>query len=420
MQALGIAMLDPSVLDSRFVEPREMTDPRAAAFLAAMYALRQRGEPVETVAVIAELAREGRAVDHEYALGMTSALPTSPSTVAPRLRELAVARQLRAQAERAREACERGDVSHALTLLRGAAETRDPRAGDGDHATLPQLVELGATQLVQAAERNLTRPPIVKTGLAELDDHIGGLEYGDLTIIGGDTSVGKTSTAFMMACAMSANGHRPGIVSVEDPRPRWARRAIAVVTGVPIAAQRSGRLSPWQWEQLTSGVERIKGTQVHFRFCVGSGLDAVIDAERALIRDHDCDVVFLDYIQAVDGVPGAWSRRDEMRIILSRAKAEANREQPVTLIALSQMRKRENETEKPVRADLYEANDIAQKADTILLLWKDGRGLVNYTLDKAKDDATGLEAVIERDTRTGMLRTTGDGEPYERGEEHGR
>lgn len=412
LQALAVAMLDETVLDGRFVEPRELTDVRAIACLTAMHELRASGQPIDTLTLRAQLDRTSKSVPVEYLLGITSVIPTNPPSVAPRLRELAAARALHASAERAKEACERGDVDEALRLLRAAGEMRHPNANDSEHATLHELIETGAELLHAAAERRTERPALVMTGIRELDEAINGLEYGDLTVIGGDTSVGKSSTALLMALAQSKLGHRPGILSVEDPRPRWARRVIAAVTGVPVEAQRKAALSSWQWEALHAGVERVKGTNVHFKFCVGQNLDAVIAAERTLIRDFGCDVIFLDYIQAIDGVHGAWSRRDEMRIILSKTKAEVNREHPATLVALSQMRKRENEREMPQRADLYEANDIAQKADSIVLLWKDSARLLNGVLDKAKDAETGLQFVIERDSKTGMLTTSTDGAPY--------
>lgn len=410
--AVSLVIMEPQRLDSRYVEPRECTDPRAAAALEAAYALRSRAEPVDTVSIGAELSRRGVSIDPEWLVNVTALYPLNRESVAPRLRELAVARQMRAEAVRLVADCERSDISAALARARAIAEQRDPNAPSEDFATLPAILEGGFAQLTRQVERNITKPPLVTTGMHELDAIIGGLEWGDLTVIGGDTSVGKSSTAFMMALAQSARGHRPGIISVEDPRKRWERRVIANVAGIPIATQRTAKLARWQWDHLTATIDRVKGTQVHFAFAVGQNLDAVIEAERTLLREFGCDVIYLDYLQAVDGVQGAWSRRDEMRIILSRAKAEVNRDHEATLVALSQMRKREDEHTKPQRADLYEANDIAQKADSIVLLWKDQHGLVNATLDKAKDDATGAEWIIERDAKTGMLRPTGDGEPY--------
>lgn len=410
-EAVALALMDPSILDGSFVEPRHCTDARAAAVLDAAYALRSRGEAVESASLLAECDRRGHAVEVAWLLSATSTLPTNRATVAPRLRELAVARQVRAEAMRVVDACQRGDVSGALAILRKASETPDPRAGTDTHDTLPVMVRRYAETLAAKAQ-DQSRPALVTTGLHELDRIIAGIEYGDLTVIGGDTSVGKSSTVLLMAIEQAKRGHRPGIISVEDPRARWERRAMAVTTGVPIAIQKTRRLNDTHWDSVHRGLAAIESIGVHFEFCVGSSLDTVIAAERRLINDHGCDVVYVDYIQAIDGVHGAYSRRDEMRLILSRTKAEANRTTPASLVALSQFRKRENPQEQPSREHLYEANDIAQKAETIVLLWKDGHGVLNAVLDKAKDDQTGESWVIERDPRTGMLRPTGDGRPF--------
>lgn len=410
--ALALVMLDPSVLDSRFVEPRELTDPRASVVMAAMYALRSRGEPIETASVLAELQRTGSTIAPDYLLDVTAVVPINRATVAPRLRQLAAARRMRAEAVRLVADLERVDITSALSRARDIAEQRDPNASDADHATMRAIVEGGGMQIRDAIAKRGTRPTMIRTGIQKVDETIVGLEYGDLTVIGGDTSVGKSSTALLMAIEMAKAGHHPGIVSVEDPRPRWERRVIAAVTGVPILAQKTGQLSSRQFQDLDSGAARVVGLDVHFMFCVGAHIDEVISAERTLMREHGCDVVILDYMQAVE-VTGAYSRRDEMRIILSRWKGEANRaKDPASCIVLSQYRKRDNECEQPTRAALYEANDIAQKADTILLLWKDGHGVLNGVLDKAKDDKTGLTFIIERDRDTGMLVTHQDGSAY--------
>jgi replicative DNA helicase len=64
---------------------------------------------------------------------------------------------------------------------------------------------------------------------------------------------------------------------------------------------------------------------------------------------------------------------------------------------LSQFKRRANVHERPKRSDLYESGYLEQKADGIVLLWKDEAGLVQGVLDKAKDDATDVTFAFTRE-----------------------
>jgi replicative DNA helicase len=401
---LGACMIDGEALGRCPVWPRHMWNRAHRTILETLLARHQANEPTDVVAVAMDLKSRGLldGVGGEHALrGMTIDVELYPAPLAQRLRELATARELRDHARRILALVET-DLPEAMREARDAAELKHPTQNDGErYGTMPAAVMSAIQEIRDRATRSKSRPPFVATGIKALDRKIFGVEYGDLTVIGGDTSVGKSTTALYMACAMARAGHRPGIISCEDAAPRMGRRVLSMLSGVPAAVLRSGDLSEWQWKRISGAAVTVNDMTIELAYCIGEDVDRVTEAARVLINERGCDVVFLDYVQAVD-TPGQDERRG-MRTILTRFKRECNRAvPPASGVVLSQMRRRENIHEKPNRSMLYESGYLEQKADSIILLWKDEHGALMGVLDKGKDDATGIEFSFSRDAN-GML-----------------
>ena len=177
---------------------------------------------------------------------------------------------------------------------------------------------------------------------------------------------------------------------------------MAMLGGVPVRAIRTGDTTPWQSEALEVGFKRAEKNRIEMAYTVGEDLDTIIAAARDMVA-KGCQVIYLDYLQTII-VPRVESRREQMRVILSRFKRELNRPGVACAgIALSQFRKRENERVAPTRGDLYESNYIAQMAEAILLLWRDEETHLHMILDKAKDAQPGLELMLRRSSVSGML-----------------
>jgi replicative DNA helicase len=400
---LSACLLSPAAIDSHPALASDLWSPSHRLTFGAMVAIHCRGEAVTATSLRIELARRGeleRAGGDEALTSLVARVESDPKACVARIRELAALRRGRDHALRAAAAYASADVPEARRCLDMAAGegTRDESVGSAKDAVAAALMELR-----DRAKRD--RPPYVATGIRVLDATIIGVEYGDLWVLGGDTSVGKTSTALMMAFAMSRAGHRPGVVSMEDAKPRMGRRILSMLSGLPAAALRKGDLTPWQWEAADQAVTRVKGTNISIAYRIGETLTEAVDAVGALKREYGCDVIFLDYAQAVR-VPKV-DERIAMREVCAAFKRECNRGAPAAGFLLSQLRRRDDTTVMPTRRDLYESGYLEQKADGIVLLWRPADdGKVSGVLDKAKDDAVGVTFALDRDARSGLLRET--------------
>lgn len=416
---LAACVAVPSWVADAGVLPHQLTSPARSRILGAMLALVARGEPdaTSTLAVRTELARKGLAegCDDEL-LALTNEITVPADWMPRRLRELATARDARTQALRAVAAYDAGQLEQGAVELRGAIGALDPDVDDQRIVSVGALVEAAAERAKTREDRaSQGRPVALPTGLASLDALLGdapngeetiagGWEAGDLVVIGGDTNVGKSSIAMAMAWG-AARSDEPvpvGIVQVEDPRDRVGNRALSLASAIPQYRIRAGRMSPSQWTKVSEAVRAAKNVPMYFEFRIGGSIPAVCGAIRRLRREKGCKVIVLDYVQAVEAHEDP---RLAMRNILASAKREAQRgdADASVVIALSQFRKRENESEPPKRSDLYESAYIAQKAEHILLMHKTKTGAIEVTLDKTKDGKTGGSFRLVRDPDTGLL-----------------
>lgn len=406
---LAAVMHDAATIERHPVWAREMGIRAHAVVLEAMLAQHAVGRSTDHVSVAVRLGESGKLalVGGEQALrAIAATVELYPGPIARKLRSLSVARTVREKAMQAMALAET-DLAEALRMVRDAAESKHPDEDDEErHGTLRDAMIAALSEMRDRAAKatGRVRPAYVTTGVHALNHAIVGWEYGDLVVLGGDTSVGKSTVALHMACQMAKAGHRPAIISCEDPAARLGRRALSMLSGVPSVAMRRGDLNDWQRGRLHGAVVRAQGLEIELAYCIGEPLDVVLGATRVLLRERRCDVLILDYVQAVR-VPGM-DERLAMREVLSAFKRECNRSVPAACgLVLSQYKRRPDVTERPKRSDLYESGYLEQKADGIVLLWKDSAGFVQGVLDKAKDDATDVAFAFEREG--GVFREVG-------------
>lgn len=396
---LGACLMDAEYRESCGIHPHEMSSPAHRDILATMHAAKGT---VDSVSLRADLEKRGMGRHLEAFDAIFLTVPYVSPSFAPRLRELAKSRAMRDAALRAVAAFDAGRLED------GAGELTACLADAGE--SVSETTSLSATELIIRGIESVTersqlaeqgRPVALTTGLLSLDialgdspddeedPVLGGWEPGDYVVIGGDTNVGKSSVALAMMLGAARKGVRVGMVSVEDPVQRTAIRTLSAHSGVAQHTLRGGRLSHADWQRIYSSSKSIADLPMRFEFEVAAGLPTVASAVRRLVRQHKCQIVLVDYLQAIQ-MRGGGEARHDMRDIIAQTKRAASIgvDVPAVVVALSQFRKREHTEQRPTREDLYESAYIAQKAEHIVLLWKQG-GVLNAVLDKTKDGRTG-------------------------------
>lgn len=218
------------------------------------------------------------------------------------------------------------------------------------------------------------RPELVPLGIDEVDNALGGLFKGTLTVVGMASGVGKSRLALGSALRFGEvhgkPGERAGIISTEDPEDVVGSRLLAWASGVSSLRIRRKDFTDDDLARLDSGMARLeeldaKGSAPRFAYRIGSDLDGVLDAVDEL-ADEGCRVIWLDYLQKIRGVSD--DRRNEVGQVMVSFQRRCN-ERGAVPVMLSQFSRRSDKGE-PKLSDLKESGDIENEARLVLLGWE--------------------------------------------------
>ncbi|MCC6473377.1 MAG: replicative DNA helicase [Burkholderiales bacterium] len=214
----------------------------------------------------------------------------------------------------------------------------------------------------------------VPTGYVDLDRKTAGLQPGDLVIIAGRPSMGKTALALNIAEHVAIdNGLPVAVFSMEMSGAQLAMRMLGSIGRLDQHKLRTGRLSDDDWNRLTTAVGRLHEAPIHIDETPALNPLEVRARARRLHRHYGkLGLVVLDYLQLMSASGEGENRATELSEISRSMKALA-KELNVPLVALSQLnRALEQRTDRrPVMSDLRESGAIEQDADLILFIYRD-------------------------------------------------
>jgi replicative DNA helicase len=213
------------------------------------------------------------------------------------------------------------------------------------------------------------------TGFVDFDRRTGGLRGGDLVIVAGRPSMGKTTLAINMAENVALDPNVKGsvlIFSMEMPAEQLMTRMLSSWGGVPLQDIRSGRISDQDWSRISSATSQLQEARIFIDESPGLTPTELRARARRVKREHGLDIVVVDYLQLMQVTGTKENRATEISEISRGLKALA-KELDVPVIALSQLNRsvEQRENKRPVMSDLRESGAIEQDADMILFIYRD-------------------------------------------------
>ena len=212
------------------------------------------------------------------------------------------------------------------------------------------------------------------TGFADLDERTAGLQEGDLVIVAGRPSMGKTAFALNIAEHVAVeNGVPVAIFSMEMGAAQLAMRMLGSIARVDQHKMRTGRLNDEEWGRLSTAMGKLHDAPI---FIDETGaLNALELRTRARRIHRQCGklgLVMVDYLQLMSASSEGENRATEISEISRSLKALA-KELGAPVVALSQLnRALETRPDKrPMMSDLRESGAIEQDADVILFIYRD-------------------------------------------------
>lgn len=344
-----------------------------------------------------------------------------------------------------------GGLGYLARLTRDTPSASNARAYAGivrDHALLRQLVQAGGeiasaaldtrgrapSELVEEAERRVfeiaekgtrTRAGFqavkdilpttvdkidalhqnpgaftgVATGYTELDRMTTGFQPGDLVIIAGRPSMGKTTLAINIAENAAIDRKVPAaIFSMEMSAEQLTMRMISSLGRVSQGHLRTGALSAEDWPRITSATEVLSQAPLYIDETAGLTPTEIRARARRLKREKGLGLIVVDYLQLMNVAGTAENRATEIAEISRSLKALA-KELQLPVIALSQLNRsvEQRQDKKPVMSDLRESGALEQDADLILMIYREEvydpnttrKGIADIIITKQRNGPTG-------------------------------
>lgn len=210
----------------------------------------------------------------------------------------------------------------------------------------------------------------LRTGFASLDRITNGLQGGDLVVVAGRPSMGKTAFALNVAENVALNNGTALVFSLEMGKEALTERAIASIGGLSIGAIRSGRLNDDDYSRLSVALGKLSNAKLIIDDQGAPTIGQMRSRARRVKRRHGLDLIVVDYIQLMAGEGG---NRNEQVGSITRGLKLLARELNVPLIALSQLSRdvEKRPDKRPMMSDLRDSGSIEQDADLILMAYRD-------------------------------------------------
>ena len=248
------------------------------------------------------------------------------------------------------------------------------RGNQGFEAIQPLLTQVVERIDLLYSRDNPSDVTGVATGFADLDERTSGLQPGDLVIVAGRPSMGKTAFALNIAEHVALDGKQPvAIFSMEMAGTQLAMRLLGSVGRLDQHKLRTGKLDDNDWPRLTNALGRLNDAPVFIDESAALTALELRARARRLHRQHrGLGLIVVDYLQLMSSTSQGENRATEISEISRSLKALA-KELSVPVVALSQLNRslEQRPNKRPVMSDLRESGAIEQDADLILFIYRD-------------------------------------------------
>lgn len=214
----------------------------------------------------------------------------------------------------------------------------------------------------------------LSTGFKDLDKLTSGFHNGDLVVIAGRPSMGKTAFAINIAEHAAIKSSKPVVVfSMEMPGESLATRMISSLGRIDQHKLRTGKLDLEDWPRINSAVSMLTETPLLIDDTPALNPAELRARVRRVAKKHgQLGLIIIDYMQLMQ-IPGYKENRTAEISEISRSLKNLAKELKVPVLALSQLNRslELRNIKKPVMSDLRESGAIEQDADVILFIYRD-------------------------------------------------
>ncbi|MDN0073487.1 replicative DNA helicase [Crenobacter sp. SG2303] len=242
----------------------------------------------------------------------------------------------------------------------------------------------------------------VPTGFTDLDAKTSGMQPGDLIIVAGRPSMGKTAFSMNIAEHVAVEAGLPvAVFSMEMGGAQLVMRMLGSVGMLDQHVLRTGRLQDEDWSKLTTAIGKLSEAPMYIDETPALTALELRARARRLARQFGgkLGLIVIDYMQLMSGSGRSDNRASELGEI-SRGLKGLAKELQVPVIALSQLSRsvEQRPDKRPMMSDLRESGAIEQDADLIIFMYRDeyynrdnpdNKGLAEAIIGKHRNGPTG-------------------------------
>ncbi len=349
----------------------------------AVRALQGKNEPADVITVSEWLEQNGNLEEAGGLAYVGNLASNTPSTAnilnyARIVRERSILRSLISAANEISDTAytpegktPREVLDHAEKLVFDISE-HDGRRRQGFTA-IQELLTRSVDRIEELYESKETVTGM-PTGFTDLDDMTAGLQRGDLVVVAGRPSMGKTAFAMNVAEFVALEKELPvAVFSMEMPGEQLAMRLLSSIGRINSNKVRTGRLGDDDWPRLTSAAGLLDKAPIFVDDTAGLNPLDLSSRARRLSREHnDLGLVVVDYLQLMQSMENNENRATEISNI-TRALKMLAKELNVPVMVLSQLNRslEQRPNKRPIMSDLRESGAIEQDADVIFFVYRD-------------------------------------------------
>ena len=378
---LGALLLDNRTWDriADLLTEADFYQPEHSVLFHAIGSLVNANRVADVVTVFEHLERHKKTDEAGGLAYINSLAQYVPSTANARryaeiVREKAVLRRLVAASDEiATEAFSPGDKT-AAEVLDGAQQAIFALSEQGAPRDDWQSGEDGVVEALDGIQQRHDGDGVdfIPTGLQDLDDKLnGGMRAGQVLVIAGRPSMGKTALALSIGEHVGVEHGKPvGVLSMEMLKAEVQNRRVSMRSNIPFhKILRPERMSQEDWSKLTGAVEQMRHTPVYVSDQPALTINQVRGKARALKRRHGLGLLIIDYIGLMEGTDRRANRATQLGEVSRGIKALAKElDVPVLLLAQLNREVEKRPGMRPILADLRECGDIEQDADVIVFV----------------------------------------------------
>lgn len=361
---IGSIITTPESIDTVYglIEPEMFSTETGQECYRAMLALYDNGKEITIVGLSARL--ENSRIDREdYSNLLKNAVVGSQSSAYMQYYADELVREY--QSRKIKELFSRvsllpKDIQNSMSEIAGAIELLKWRE-EPNAKGIKQIVEENRGRYFTKREETG-----VRTGFYALDELLGCLEGGDVTVIGARPSVGKSAFVTQMILQMAGRGVRVGYFNLEMSESQVYERMVANISGLELSRIRRAKQFLGEERVLfNTASDVISGLDV----TISSGCKSMSQIRRES-RHMNFDVIIIDYLQLIRADRHYSSRASEVGDISKAIKSLAMElDTPIVLLSQLNRNSESRETKEPNMSELRESGDIEQDASNIILMW---------------------------------------------------